>query len=171
MEEEKPVDFYRSKDIMGLEKPPPLKGGTTNQKQPVYDSEELPDLLTRIKAVFVDVISILLIFSLTSWVVSNFGDPPGWIRGFILIFMFYLYEPTLISFMGGTIGHQIMDIKVAHYRYPKEKINFVRASLRFITKYFLGWLSFITISFHNHKRAIHDMIGNSIVLYKGPGTH
>ena len=151
---------------MGLEEPSPLKT-TSNEKKIIdYDAQQLPDLLTRVKAVFIDAISILLIFTLTSWIINNVGDLPAWIRAFIFIFMIYLYEPTLVTLIGGTIGHKFVNIKVVNYNNPDKRINFIQASLRFITKYFLGWISFITISFSKHKRAIHDSIGNSIVLYE-----
>ena len=166
MEEEKPADFYKTNDIMGFEEPLPIRTSSNTKKSIEYNREQLPDLITRVKAVFVDAISILLLFTLTSWVVNNIGDLPAGIKGFIFVFMIYLYEPTLVTLTRGTIGHKFVNIQVVNYRNPNKRINFIQASLRFITKYFLGWVSFITVSFNKNKRAVHDTVGNSIVLYE-----
>jgi len=49
---------------------------------------------------------------------------------------------------------------------PGKKINLIQSYLRFIVKFLLGWISFITISFNEEKRAIHDFAGGTIMLDK-----
>lgn len=131
-----------------------------------YESTTFPTLLARVKALIVDLLIILLIFSITSVIIGELANTPDWVRGAIFIFSVYLYEPFFISFFGGTIGHKFVGIGVKNIKNPNKKINIIRASMRFITKYLLGWLSFLTITANPKKRAIHDLASKSIVLYK-----
>ncbi len=132
----------------------------------LYDNIIYPNLLTRVKALFVDFIVILIIFSITSLVIGKIGGAPNWVRGFILVFSLYLYEPVLISSFGGTVGHHLVKIRIKRMSNPDKKLNIFQASLRFIVKYLLGVISFLTITGNKKKRAIHDMASGSIVTYK-----
>lgn len=132
----------------------------------VTGSTDFPSLLARIKAATIDAIIILIIFSLSFLLIDRLGDPPNWIRGMIFIFFIYLYEPIMVSFLGGTIGHQVVGLKIMRRDQWNKKLNLLQASSRFIVKYLLNWLSFITVTGSKNKSAIHDMVSGSIVLYK-----
>lgn len=137
---------------------------TKNNLETRYDGVTFPSLVERIKALFVDMVIILIIFTATTLFIDAFGDIPDFAKGFILIFMLYLYDPVLTSFTGSTLGHKVMKLKVREYQDPEKKISLVRALLRFMTKGLLGWISFLTVTSNKRKRAIHDMVGGSIVL-------
>lgn len=126
-----------------------------------------PSLLKRVQALVIDFIILLVVFSVTSLLIGFFGDPPVAVRVIVFVFMFYLYEPLLISLTGGTIGHRLIKLRVCDYDNQQKNINIFKASFRFIIKGALGWISFIIVSFNTEKRSIHDFAGNSIVLYKG----
>jgi uncharacterized RDD family membrane protein YckC len=167
-EENRPVDYFESKDVLGQDLPK-IKNDVNKagaKSRDLYDGAKFPNLLTRVKALMIDVIVILIIFSISSIVIDKIGEIPDWIRGLILIFCLYLYEPLFISLFGGTIGHNVLKVNVRKIGSPDKKLNILQASLRFITKYLLGWLSFLTITGNKRKRAIHDMASGSIVLYK-----
>jgi uncharacterized RDD family membrane protein YckC len=136
-----------------------------NEKD-LYEDTVFPNLLTRVKALMIDVIVILVIFSMASIIIGAIGEVPSWIRGLIFIFSLYLYEPILITLFGGTVGHHVLKVNIKKLKNPELKLNIFQASLRFITKYLLGWLSFLTITGNKRRRAIHDMTSGSIVLYK-----
>ena len=129
-----------------------------------YDVTLFPSLVVRIKAVFIDVLIMLMIFTATALFIGSFGDIPDFAKGFILIFMFYLYDPVLTSFYGGTLGHKMMKLKVRKYANPEVNISLGQAFLRFFIKGFLGWLSFLTVTGNRRKRAIHDLASGSIIL-------
>lgn len=129
-----------------------------------YDGTTFPSLVTRIKALFIDVIVMLMVFTATTLFIDNFGDIPGFVKGFILIFMFYLYDPILTSVTGSTLGHRMMNLKVRRYAEPEKKISIGQAFLRFFIKGLLGWISFLTVTGNKHKRAIHDLASGSILL-------
>ncbi|HMG91926.1 MAG TPA: RDD family protein [Chryseolinea sp.] len=129
-----------------------------------YDGIIFPTLVSRIKALFVDLVVILMIFTTTTLFIDAFGDIHSFLKGFILIFMLYLYDPILTSFTGSTLGHKLMKLKVRRFNDPEEKISLGYAFLRFILKTTLGWISFLTVTSNKHKRAIHDVMSGSILL-------
>lgn len=129
-----------------------------------YDEMVFPTLVTRIKALFIDVLILLLVFTSASFIIDFIGSVPDFIRGSILIFMVYLYDPVFTSFTGSTIGHKVMKLRVAKYANPEKRISFLTAMLRFIVKASLGWISFITVTGNKRKRALHDLISGSIVI-------
>jgi len=71
----------------------------------------------------------------------------------------------MVSFFGGTIGHKINRIKVQHQT-KGSNINFLSAIMRSLFKTTLGWISLLTISARNDRKAIHDSIVNSIVVFE-----
>jgi uncharacterized RDD family membrane protein YckC len=129
-----------------------------------FDVAALPSLVARIKALFIDILVMLLIFSATSFFISLFGSVPSIVRAFVFIFMIYLYEPVLTAFTGSTLGHKVMRLKVRKYNNPENKISIAQALFRHVIKGLLGWLSFLTVTGNEHKRAIHDLASGSIVL-------
>jgi uncharacterized RDD family membrane protein YckC len=129
---------------------------------------ELPRLVSRIKATFIDFLILLFVFAVSSVVIDAVGGAPSFVRGAILIFMVYVYDPLLTCLYGGTIGHRILGLRVARYDYPEQRISIIRSSVRFIIKYTLGWISLFTVTASDEKRAIHDFASGSILLYRKP---
>lgn len=129
-----------------------------------YEGATFPSLLVRMKALFIDVIVMLIIFTATTLFIDTFGDIPDFVKGSIAIFMFYLYDPMLTSLTGSTLGHKAMKLKVRKYKDPEKRISFGQALIRFLTKGSLGWLSFLTVTGNERKRAIHDIVSGSIIL-------
>jgi uncharacterized RDD family membrane protein YckC len=150
--------------IDGYESAPELKDDGKNSLETKYDGTTFPSLVTRIKALFIDVIIMLIIFTCTTLFIDAFGDIPDFVKGLIAVFMFYLYDPILTSFTGSTLGHKVMKLKVRKYADPEKRISLGQAFLRFIIKGFLGWISFLTVTGSKHKRAIHDMASGSIIM-------
>ena len=135
-----------------------------NRPEIKYDATAFPSLVTRIKAVFIDIVIMLIVFTVTTLFIDKFGDIPNFVKGSIIIFMFYLYDPILTSFTGSTLGHKIMKLKVRRYKNPDKRISLAQALLRFITKGLLGWVSFLTVTSNKRKRAIHDIASGSIIM-------
>jgi len=76
-------------------------------------------------------------------VLSSFKNVPDYVR-MIVFAGILLYEPICTMF-GGTIGNDKIGIRVRRNSDHSKKINFFQAVVRFIFKFFLGWLSFITV--------------------------
>jgi uncharacterized RDD family membrane protein YckC len=130
----------------------------------MYDHVNFPSLVSRIKAVFVDMLLLLVVFTITSIFIDSVAELSDFTKGSILIFMVYLYDPLMTSLAGGTLGHKMMEIKVRRYVDPKRNISLPMALIRFLVKGLLGWLSFLTVTGSMRKRAIHDLLGGSIVM-------
>lgn len=141
-----------------------LPGNEVNHLETKYGDMRFPTLVTRVKALFIDVVIMLFIFTGTTLFIDTFGEIPNFVKGSITIFMFYLYDPILTSFTGSTLGHKIMKLKVRRYKDPEKRISLGQALLRFITKGLLGWFSFLTVTGNRHKRAIHDVASGSIIM-------
>lgn len=131
-----------------------------------YKGMIFPSLLTRVKALVIDAIVLLILFSLASILIDKFEHTPTYVRVFIFVFAFYIYEPLFVTLFGGTIGHHILGVNVKQINRPQQKINALQAIVRFLTKYLLGWISFLTLIGNKRKRGIHDLASGSIVLYK-----
>lgn len=131
-----------------------------------YPQALLPNLVVRIKAVFIDLVILLLVFAVTSLIMDAAGNVSPFIKGSIAIFMLYLYDPIFTAFTAGTIGHKIMKLKIKQLKDSDKNISLFAALLRFLVKASLGWISFFTVTGNTNKRAIHDLASGSIMLRK-----
>jgi len=128
----------------------------------IEDEYEFPTLLSRIQSSVIDFGVILVLIFVFSQI-SDSLNFPDWLRGFALLFVFILYEPTLQT-LGGTIGNRIKGINVRKNEDLDSKINFFQAFIRFIVKVFLGWISFLTIHNDDRRRALHDMAAGTVMI-------
>lgn len=163
-----PVRFYTDTDVLGLEK---FITSYSYYQKPIYHpieftaavSYKFPSLLRRIIALVIDVIVMVLVFLSATILFELIGDVSQWFRAAVFIFMWYLYEPVLISY-GCTVGQYFAKIRVRRQAHPEENIWLPYAFLRFSIKSLLGWITFITIPFSARKRAIHDLLSGSIMI-------
>ncbi|MBI9063185.1 MAG: RDD family protein [Marinilabiliaceae bacterium] len=146
-------EFAPQGDALGLENPKVSKN----------NNPELPSIKTRYFSMLIDMLMIVLLALGFSSLFEMMGQVPDYLRGLIFFIVVILYEPILISF-GCTIGQLLMSIRVRNHRKPSRKIWIGNAIIRLFAKVFLGWLSFITISFNAQRRAIHDMVSGSVVI-------
>ena len=73
-----------------------------------------------------------------------------------------LYEPVLVSYMGGTIGHRLRNLRVVDER-TGANLGFFKATSRFVIKTVLGIPSFITMMATRRHQAVHDLATRSTV--------
>ena len=127
---------------------------------------EYPHVSDRVKAVVTDSIVLVGEIVLATYIFSLFDNVPDIAKKIVFVFIFMLYDPIFTSFFGGTIGHMIMGIRVKRNNNEQKNILFPLAIIRFIVKAFLGWLSLLTVSSNEKRKAIHDMLVGSVVIYK-----
>lgn len=126
-----------------------------------------PGLMVRIKSTFIDsVITVGLLF-FVSEVFNSIEIKSGIIRA-IPFMAAILYEPLFTAY-GRTIGQKLMGIRVINYfKYQKteevKNINFFNALVRYFFKIALGWISLLSVHSDKYGRAIHDSLGNSVVI-------
>lgn len=161
------MDNLTNKDILGQELPPVfIKTEELIEKKETIDYSKvyvLPTIKTRYFSMLIDVIVILLLALGISTILEKIGQVPDYVRGILFVIVIILYEPILVTF-GTTIGQLLLNIRVRQFKNPEKKLAFYLVILRFIIKIFLGWLSFITVTFNINRRAIHDFASGSIMI-------
>ena len=126
---------------------------------------EYPPLVKRFQSLFVDQLFIIVTMVLLSKLFSNESEEStGALRGILFISLFLIYEPLCMAF-GCTMGNYVSGIRVRKFKDPDQRINVFASYSRLIVKFFLGIISFFTVTSNKHKRAIHDMAAGSIMVY------
>ena len=126
---------------------------------------EYPSLFTRLKAFCIDTFIMLLLLFAVFRFFSKIEFLSDYVRVFVFLLVFFLYDPWLTSARGGTIGHKFMKLKVVK-RTTGEFLSFKTAFVRSSLKALLGWISIFTLNASKQKQAIHDMVVNSVVSTK-----
>jgi len=121
-------------------------------------------LQSRIKAVVIDSVILMVLMYGTTEVLGYFNNVPSSLRMCLFILFFVLYEPILVSVFGTTAGHYYSDIKVKRANNTGKNLFFPLALLRFIIKFLLGWVSLLTVTGSEKRQAIHDGVVNSVVI-------
>lgn len=121
-----------------------------------------PPLKKRYQALLADTVLIMtiLIVAMTIMGDSEYRSSVMITLGAILLLG---YEPILTVY-SGTIGQKMMKLKVRQYNQPDKKIDLFNAYMRWLTKWLLGWISFVSINFNKEHRAIHDFVSNSVMI-------
>jgi uncharacterized RDD family membrane protein YckC len=125
-------------------------------------AHNFPYLIDRYKAMLIDSLLMLVLITICVQVNSKLDLDSTWILVLYLV-LGLSYEPILTTY-SSTVGQKVMKIRVRSAHKPNKRISLGQAYIRFFTKAFLGWLSFLTISFNQDRRAIHDMVASSIVI-------
>jgi uncharacterized RDD family membrane protein YckC len=124
-----------------------------------------PRLIRRVRAVLID--SVLLPVSIFSTLIV--GDALGVTSTFAKAMLFglpvFVLEPALVAFTGGTVGHHLMKIRITRLD-GMGNINILAATVRFVVKLLLGWLSFIFVLTTTKHQAVHDLVARSLVVHK-----
>lgn len=124
-----------------------------------------PQLVTRIKAVFADTFVVILLMMLATQLLSSYEITSKNSR-IISMIIIISHEPILVSFIGGSIGHYLVRIRVKNQGNLRNNVSLSFAILRFLIKIFLDWISLLTVTNDKKKRAIHDIASNSVVIVK-----
>jgi uncharacterized RDD family membrane protein YckC len=160
-------DLETNKDVLGQALPLVfIKLEEIDEKKEKLDYSQvyvLPTIKTRYFSMLIDVIAILLLALGISTVLEKIGEVPDYARGILFVLVVVLYEPILVT-SGTTLGQLLLNIRVRSFKNPEKKLAFPWVLLRFIVKIFLGWLSFITVTFNINRRAIHDFASGSIMI-------
>jgi uncharacterized RDD family membrane protein YckC len=161
------IDYFKNDDAVGQESQTVFiktEGISENQAKIDYSKVyELPSIKTRYFSMLIDVIMILLLALGISSLFEKIGQVPDYVRGILFVVVVILYEPILVTF-GTTIGQLLLNIRVRNFSNPTKKLTFPLVLLRFIIKIFLGWISFISVTFNVNRRAIHDFASGSIMI-------
>jgi len=129
-------------------------------------AENYPGVADRVKAMVIDYMMIIIFLFIITYIFSIFEYVPDYARKIAFFFIFVFYDPIFTSFFGGTIGHFMIGIRVKREKNEMKNILFPLAIIRFFVKLLLGWISLLTVSGNKKRKAIHDHLVGSVVLYK-----
>jgi uncharacterized RDD family membrane protein YckC len=129
------------------------------------DTLSYPRLVKRVRAVLIDSVLVPLSVLGTLFLGNEAGVSSGVGKVMLLVAPIFVLEPGLVALTGGTIGHHLQRIRVATLD-GKRNINIFAATIRFIVKVLLGWLSFIVVLTTTKHQAVHDLLARSVVIHK-----
>ena len=124
--------------------------------------------LPRLRALIVDAIIMLVaIYAAVLVAVAARSDSIARPLGFTVAALWLLYEPLLVAFMGGTLGHRFGNLRVVDDR-TGGNVSFLKAVARTIIKALLGIFSFVTVLATRRSQALHDLLTRSTVQVRDP---
>jgi hypothetical protein len=83
----------------------------------------------------------------------------------LLLVPIFILEPGLVAVTGGTVGHHLQGIRITRID-GQGNINIFAATIRFVVKLALGWLSFMFVFTAAKHQAVHDLVARSVVIHK-----
>ena len=128
-----------------------------------FDLSKYPTILRRYMATFIDGTFVLLAFVLFAYILQGDGDFELAIRIVIGCAILFIYEPLFTSKLC-TLGQKVMGIRIRHFS-SGHKISIFAAYLRIVVKLLLGIISFFSIPWTRKRRALHDFVAGSVVVY------
>lgn len=122
----------------------------------------------RLKAMFIDwTISLAVIFGAVIAASVARNDDISRALGFAVLATLLLYEPVLVSRLGGTLGHYWTNLRIVDDAHGGH-ISFPKSVARFAIKALLGWYSFIVMAATRRNQAVHDLMTRSTVQARDP---
>ena len=122
----------------------------------------------RLRAMLIDwIITLIVMFGAVWLAVSVGNDSLSRGLGILAVVVLVLYEPILVSRMGGTLGHLFTNLRVVDDR-NGGNIGFARACARVVIKGVLGLYSFVTLAATRRNQAVHDLLTRSTVQIRDP---
>ncbi len=128
-------------------------------------SIKFPVFSLRLRAYLIDLLFLTFLVYLSAFIVSLLGDISGAVKGVIFVAIIVLFEPILVSFSGGNIGHHCLGIRVVDAKTHKN-INFFKALIRTFLKILCGVFSFLFMFVNRKHRVLHDVLSGSVVAFK-----
>jgi uncharacterized RDD family membrane protein YckC len=121
----------------------------------------------RLRGIVLDwIITVSVIAGALLVAASARNDDVSRVLGFLVVAGLLLYEPVLVSFTGGTLGHYFTNLRVVDDR--GGNVSFLKACARMVVKGLLGWYSFVILAATRRHQAIHDLVTRSTVQIRDP---
>ena len=122
----------------------------------------------RFRGIFIDwAITLVVIFGALLVASTVAADSVSRALGIVVIATLLLYEPVLVSFTGGTVGHHLTNLRVVDDA-TGGNVGFLKACARLLLKSLLGWYSFVVLAATRRNQAIHDLVTRSTVQIRDP---
>jgi uncharacterized RDD family membrane protein YckC len=117
----------------------------------------------RLRAMLFDwIIALILIYGAVLLATSVGNDNFSRALGILVIVALLLYEPILVSRIGGTLGHYFNNLRVVDEDHGGN-VSFLKAGARVAIKAMLGLYSFVILAATSRNQAVHDLLTGSTV--------
>jgi uncharacterized RDD family membrane protein YckC len=122
----------------------------------------------RLRGMMIDFVlfMVAMVVALQLAVAFNSNDLAR-VIGFGFIAGFFLYEPLMVAFAGGTVGHYLSNLRVVDDR-SNGNVSLLKAIARVVIKALLGLYSFISMTAARRHQAVHDLLTRSTVQLRDP---
>ena len=122
----------------------------------------------RLRAMLFDwIIALIVIYGAVLLATSVGSDNFSRALGVLVIVALLLYEPILVSRIGGTLGHYFNNLRVVD-KDDGGNISFPKACARAVIKGVLGLYSFVILAVTSRNQAVHDLLTGSTVQIRDP---
>jgi uncharacterized RDD family membrane protein YckC len=122
----------------------------------------------RLRAMLLDwIITLIVMFGALLLAAAMGNDNVSRALGVAVVIALLLYEPVLVSYTGGTLGHFFAILRVVDAR-NGGNISFPKACARGAIKGLLGLHSFVTLAATRPNQAVHDLLTRSTVQIRDP---
>jgi uncharacterized RDD family membrane protein YckC len=122
----------------------------------------------RLRAMLFDwIITLIVIYGAVLLATSVGSDNFSRTLGVLVIVALLLYEPILVSRIGGTLGHYFNNLRVVD-KDDGGNISFPKACARAVIKGVLGLYSFVILAATSRNQAVHDLLTGSTVQIRDP---
>ena len=113
------------------------------------------------------IIAMTVMFGAVLLAVTIGSDNFSRALGIPVLLALLLYEPVLVSFTGGTLGHYFTNLRVVD-DCNGGNVSFLKACARVVIKGLLGWYSFVVMMATRRNQAVHDLLTRSTVQIRDP---
>jgi uncharacterized RDD family membrane protein YckC len=122
----------------------------------------------RLRGIVIDwVIAMVVLFGAVMLASVTGNSDLSRTLGYLVIAFLLLYEPVLVSFTGGTLGHYFSNLRVVDDR-TGGNVGFPKALARVLIKGVLSWYSFVILAATRRNQAVHDLLTRSTVQIRDP---
>jgi len=115
------------------------------------ETNSYPNVSDRVKATITDSAVLLGLMVLSAQIFRHIPNVNEEVRMAAFIFIFVLYD--------------LNNLRVKRESDETKNISIILALIRYIFKFGLGWLSLIAVSRSDKRKAIHDSVVSSVVVY------
>lgn len=122
----------------------------------------------RLRGIVIDwIIAMVVLFGAVMLASALRNDDVSRTLGCLVIAFLLLYEPVLVTFTGGTLGHTFTNLRVVDDK-TGGNVSFPKALARLLIKSLLGWYSFVILAATRRNQAVHDLLTRSTVQIRDP---
>jgi uncharacterized RDD family membrane protein YckC len=122
----------------------------------------------RVKAILVDWFILAAAFCAAA-VVGSQVSGAGAVAFVVWFAVWLLYDPLMVSFTGGTVGHHVLNLRVVSDRTGGQP-SFLAAFVRNVAKTFFGAVSLLAMAASSRSKALHDWVAGTTVQARDTGA-